>query len=376
MNKIYFDNAATTKMDPHVIDVMQQVMQSDFGNPSSIHSYGRSARTVIEKSRKTVAEILNASTGEVFFTSSATESNNMAIFRSVIDLGVTRIITCATEHPCVLNSVKSVHQFDPQAKVIILGVDQYGEIDLEELDRLLASDDQKTLVSIMHGNNEIGTVHDIKAISKICAEHGALYHCDTVQTIGKFQLDLQELNISFLSGSGHKIYGPKGIGLIYINQDNMINSMIKGGGQERKIRSGTENVYGIAGFAKALEILDHDKVEHNRQVTKLRDYLKQELVKHIDGVAFNGTRGSNYLPHVLNLSIPKSDKTDLIIFNLDINGICASAGSACSSGAEQQSHVLTAINNPEDRKCIRFSLCPLNTTEEIDTVVSKLKDII
>ena len=152
--------------------------------------------------------------------------------------------------------------------------------------------------------------------------------------------------------------------------------MIKGGGQERKIRSGTENVYGIAGFAKALEILDHDKVEHNRQVTKLRDYLKQELVKHIDGVAFNGTRGSNYLPHVLNLSIPKSDKTDLIIFNLDINGICASAGSACSSGAEQQSHVLTAINNPEDRKCIRFSLCPLNTTEEIDTVVSKLKDII
>ena len=376
MNKIYFDNAATTKMSPDVIEVMHQVMQSDFGNPSSIHSYGRTARTIIEKSRKTVAEILNASTGEIFFTSSATESNNMAIFRSVIDLGVRRIITSATEHPCVLNSVKSVHEHHPEVEIAILDVDQHGELDLEHLEKILSSGDQKTLVSIMHGNNEIGTIHDIKAISKICSEHSALYHCDTVQTIGKFQLDLQDLNINFLSGSGHKIYGPKGVGIIYVNQDNMINAMLKGGGQERQLRSGTENVYGIAGFAKALELLDHNKTEHNQQVTLLRKYLKEELVKHVDGVAFNGSKGSNYLPHVLNLSIPKSEKTELIMFNLDINGICASAGSACSSGTEQRSHVLNAIRCPQNRKSLRFSLCPQNTTDEIDVVVSKLKEII
>ena len=376
MNKIYFDNAATTKMSPDVIEVMHQVMQTDFGNPSSIHSYGRTARTIIEKSRKTVAEILNASTGEIFFTSSATESNNMAIFRSVIDLGVRRIITSATEHPCVLNSVKSVHEHHPEVEIAILDVDQHGELDLEHLEKILSSSDQKTLVSIMHGNNEIGTIHDIKAISKICSEHSALYHCDTVQTIGKFQLDLQDLNINFLSGSGHKIYGPKGVGIIYVNQDNMINAMLKGGGQERQLRSGTENVYGIAGFAKALELLDHNKTEHNQQVTLLRKYLKEELVKHVHGVAFNGAKGNNYLPHVLNLSIPKSEKTELIMFNLDINGICASAGSACSSGTEQRSHVLNAIRCPQNRKSLRFSLCPQNTTDEIDVVVSKLKEII
>ncbi len=373
--QVYLDNAATTPLHPAVIEVMHQVMTKDYGNPSSIHAHGRKARTLIEDARKSVAEILKASTGEIFFTSCATESNNMALKRSVIDLGVQRIISSKTEHPCVLNTLAEIKEEYPAVEITYLDVDGYGNIDYSQLDSLLSSG-QKTLVSLMHGNNEIGTVLDLQQASDICATHDALLHSDTVQTIGKLDIDLSQTKLSFLSGSGHKIYGPKGIGIIYINNDNMIKSMIRGGGQERDLRSGTENLYGIVGFAKALELLYHEREVHNQKTEALRQYFKTEAAKHIPVVQYNGNQDERYLPHILNISLPKTIKTDLIMFNLDISGICASAGSACSSGAERDSHVHEAIQSDPDRKNIRFSFSSQNTTDEIDYVISKLKDLI
>ncbi len=376
MDKIYFDNAATTPIHPDVVHTMHQVMLNHFGNPSSIHAYGRTSRTLIEKSRKTVADILNASSGEIFFTSSATESNNMALLRSVIDLGVTRIISSPTEHPCVLNSLKAIKELYPSTEILYLDTCTKGHVDLSQLETMLKASTDKTLVSLMHGNNEVGTMLNLQAVSNICEQHEALFHCDTVQTIGKFDIDLQKLNVSFLSGSGHKIYGPKGIGMIYINSNNMIKAMINGGGQERQLRSGTENIYGIVGFAKALELLYNHKEDHNNKLLELRSYFKDKSQSELSNVLFNGDQESSYLPHILNMSIPKTDKTDLIMFNLDIHGICASAGSACSSGSERDSHVLQAINSPEDRKAIRFSFSTINTKDEIDMVIDKMKEIL
>lgn len=374
--KVYFDNAATTALDPEVIACMTEVMQNDFGNPSSIHSAGRKARTLIEKARKDVAEILRASVGEVFFTSCATESNNMAISCSVRDLGVTRIISSPTEHPCVINTLKCVAQCNPNISVIQLNVDSTGNIDMDQLATLLSDTSEKTLVSVMHGNNEIGTMIDIDAVAQLCQQAGALFHCDTVQTIGKFDIDLSKTKINFLSGSGHKIYGPKGIGIIYINNDTQINAMINGGGQERKMRSGTENTYGIVGFAKALQLVYENRDSINAKSLELRNYFKERAAEVIGDVRYNGNQEERFLPHILSVSLPMTDKTDLIMFNMDIAGICASAGSACSSGSEKGSHVMEAIGAPSDRKTIRISFSHHNTKEEIDYAVEKLAGMI
>lgn len=373
--KVYLDNAATTPIAQPVIEVMKEAMEINYGNPSSIHSMGRNARSLVESSRKTVAEILKASAGEIFFTSSATESNNMAIHRSIVDLGVRRIISSPTEHPCVLNTLKAICVERNDVDVQFLSVDAYGRIDTNELNHLLESSDIKTLVSIMHGNNEIGTMIDLDKVSQICDNHNALLHCDTVQTIGKFDLDLSKTKVSFLSGSGHKIYGPKGIGIIYINNDNMTKAMINGGGQERQLRSGTENIYGIAGFAKALSLMVEERDQQLGQIMELRNYFKSEAPKYVSDIQYNGNQDDLFLPHILSISIPKTMKTDLIMFNLDIYGICASAGSACSSGAEKDSHVLEAINAPSDRKTIRFSFSHHNTKDEILHTLKTLADV-
>jgi cysteine desulfurase len=373
--RVYFDNAATTPLNASVIQAMHDVMTLEYGNPSSIHSKGRTARTLVEDARKTVANILSASTGEIFFTSCATESNNMAIMCSIRDLGVNRIISSPTEHPCVLNTLKSVAIQDPQVEILWLDVDSKGNISADQLTQYLEASDRKTLVSLMHGNNEIGTMIDIEEVSKICKSHNALFHCDTVQTIGKFPIDLSKTYVSFLSGSGHKIYGPKGIGIIYINNDNMIKPLINGGGQERTLRSGTENIYGIVGFAKSLEVLSMQKEDHHNDILKLRNHFKDQAAIKIPQLQYNGNQEELFLPHILSVTIPKTMKTDLIMFNLDINGICASAGSACSSGSERDSHVLEAIKSPLDRKTIRFSFSHLNTTEEIDFTIDKLMEI-
>ena len=373
--KVYLDNAATTPLEPSVVKVMTDVIERVHGNPSSIHQAGRKARTIIEDARKRVAQHLNASTGEIFFTSSATESNNMVLNCAVRDLGITRFISSPTEHPCVKNTLSALAK-NYDISVVLLPVDERGNVSYEELERLLEIKDQPTLVSLMHGNNEIGTMLDIQRVSKLCKDHGALFHTDAVQTVGKFKHDLQETKIDFLSASGHKIYGPKGIGIVYINSDNHFEPFIVGGGQERKMRSGTENIYGIAGFAEALDWLVTNREEHRRHITTLREHFKARVAEAGLDITLNGNQEEFFLYNILSISIPKTEKTDLIMFNLDIYGICASAGSACSSGVEYDSHVLEAIGAPRDRKTIRLSMSHHNTIEEMDYVIEKLAQVI
>ena len=371
---IYLDNAATTPIESSVLEVISDLMHNVHGNPSSIHQAGRKARTVIEDARKRVANHLRASIGEVYFTSSATEANNTAIHCAVRDLGVTRIISSPTEHPCVLNTLKSLSHYN-DCDIVFLDVDASGNVDIQQLNDLLGTD-QKTLVSLMHGNNEIGTMLPLPQVSEICQRHGALLHTDAVQTIGKYDIDLTEVKVSFLSASGHKIYGPKGIGMLYVSNDNIIQPYIHGGGQERQMRSGTENLYGIAGFASALDWLVEHRDHHLRHTTGLRDYLK----KRIDDLGLNftyqGNQQDRYLSNIINIGIPRSDKSELIMFNLDIHGICASTGSACSSGAEKASHVMTAIGLPDDRKALRVSTSLQNTRSEIDTFVDVVSTLV
>ena len=372
---VYLDNAATTPLNPAVIEVMTNLLQSTSGNPSSIHQAGRKARTIVEDARKRVAKQLNASIGEIFFTSSATESNNMALFCAVRDLGIERIISSPTEHPCVLNTLAHLQQVFG-TEVVFLNVDEAGNIDCDELENHLKKSAASTLTSLMHGNNEIGTIHDIISISNICQQYESLFHSDAVQTVGKYQHDLNDVKVSFLSASGHKIYGPKGVGILYINSDNMIEAYIKGGGQERSLRSGTENIYGIAGFAESMDWFAENRDLHSSKTCELRNYMKEQLDGLDIDVRYNGNQDANYLCNILSLSIPKSDRSEMIMFNLDIHGICASAGSACSSGAEQQSHVISAIGAPTDRKTIRFSLSHMNTKEEIDYVIEKFRTLV
>jgi len=372
--KVYFDNAATTPLATPVKERMVDLIGNIHGNPSSIHAEGRKARAVIEEARKSVANHIKASQGEIFFTSCATESNNTAILGAARDLGVKHIITSPTEHPCVLNSAKyTASHFGIELQ--LLHVDKKGNPDLDQLEETL-SNNGKTLVSLMHGNNEIGTIIDIKTVGELCQSFGALFHCDTVQTVAKYDIDLTKQYISFLSGSGHKIYGPKGIGFMYINNDNMIKALIKGGGQERELRSGTENVYGIGGLAAAMDFTVAHREEHIKYIQGLRERFKAGLASAGIDVRYNGNQDDNYLHHVLSMNIPKNDRTDMIMMNLDIYGICASAGSACSSGVESDSHVLDAIGAPKDRKTMRFSFSYNNTAEEVDYAISKFEHIL
>lgn len=373
--KVYLDNAATTPLESTVVSAMTDVMHHVHGNPSSIHQAGRKARTIIEDARKRVAQHLKASTGEIFFTSSATESNNMVLNCAIRDLGVTRIISSPTEHPCVKNTLLKLEKTHP-IHIDWLNVDEKGNISHEELEARLKEDKGKTLVSLMHGNNEIGTMLDLEKVSALCSMYEVLFHTDAVQTVGKFDLDLSQTKVSFLSASGHKIYGPKGTGIIYINSENQIGAFMEGGGQERKMRSGTENTYGIAGFAAALDWLVDNQEFHKNEITALRNYFKDRATEKGLDIQYNGNQEERYLYNILSMSVPKSEKTELIMFNLDIHGICASAGSACSSGVEYDSHVLEAIGAATDRKTIRLSMSHHNTREEIDYVLDKLALVI
>ncbi len=373
--RIYLDNAATTALHPEVIEAMTKVMQEQYGNPSSIHADGRAMRAIIEEARKKVAKLIGASIGEIFFTSGGTESNNMAIKCAVRDLGVRRIISSPTEHHCVLHSLESVEH---QGVVIeMLRVDERGHIDYDQLEELLQNDlGTKTLVSLMHANNEIGTVSDMERISRLCENYGALYHSDTVQTMGRFPFNVSKTRIHFLSGGGHKFHGPKGAGFIYINNKAHIKPFIDGGGQERNMRGGTENVYGIAGLAKALELACENMAEYRQHIEEVRSYFKEKLAESFEDIQFNGDYDGDYLYTVLSVSFPYSPKSELLLLHLDIAGISASGGSACSSGAEAGSHVLAALGADSKRKTIRFSFSHFNTKEEIDVVVQKMQGIL
>jgi len=371
--RIYFDNAATTPLDPIVLDHMLPVLKEHHGNPSSIHQHGRVVRTYIEESRKTIAQHLKASIAEIFFTSSATEANNLAIQAAVRDLNIKSIITSPTEHDCVLHSTQYVSE-NKDIQLHLLSVDEKGHIQLEELEKKLQSVEGPVLVSIMHANNEIGTIADISSISELCEKHNAFYHCDTVQTLGKYPIDVSTQRFSFLSGSGHKFYGPKGIGFIYINGDNIIKPLLYGGSQERNMRAGTENTYGIAGIGKAFDLSVLEMEKRAESVSTLRHTFSQKVKALDDSIKIISPEDGHR--HILSVGFPKTSKSDLLKFNLDIAGISASSGSACSSGVESSSHVMNAIGLANDYNAVRFSFSHLNTLEEVNYTIEKLSSMI
>ena len=372
--RVYFDNAATTPLAKEALDEMMPFLTENFGNPSSIHSYGRKSRAAIEKSRKIVASAINASTAEVFFTSCGTESNNMIIKQSVKKLGVRRIISSPIEHHCVLHSVETEGR--DGVKTEMVGITPFGQVDYEHLESLLRSSDEKTLVSLMHSNNEIGTLLDLEKVATLCEQYNAYFHTDTVQTIGYYPIDVQKLKVHFLSGSSHKFHGPKGVGFVYISSAAQLSPFIDGGSQERNMRAGTENIYGIVGLGKALEIALTDMDTTRDYINGLRQYMKSRLDNELADVSYNGFTDDRGHCKVLSVSLPLNNKTDLIVFNLDIAGIAASAGSACTSGSEVGSHVLAGIGAPTDRKAVRFSFSKHNTKEEVDYVVEELKKMV
>lgn len=372
--RIYLDNAATTAIDEDVLQEMIDVMRADYGNPSSIHADGRKVRTIVEKARKRVASLLNASPAEIFFTSGGTEADNTAIKRGIIDNQIKCAISSPLEHHAVLHTLQEMAEAGT-IHLHLLDVDAKGHIDYTQLEQLL-KENPRSLVSLMHGNNEIGTLTDIKRVAAMCQEYDALFHTDTVQTMGHFIHDLQHLKVDFLAGAAHKFHGPKGVGFLYINHAVKIKPFMNGGAQERNMRGGTENVYGIVGLAKALELAYENMEAHRSYIQGLKDYMQEQLRQHIPGVSFNGELDADKsLYTVLNVSFPATDLADMLLFNLDIAGVSASGGSACSSGSNIGSHVLTAIGASSERPSVRFSFCKYNTKEEIDFVVAKLKEL-
>ncbi len=375
MERIYFDNAATTALDPEVLDAMMPYLIEKFGNPSSIYSYGRETRMAIENARKSVAKILNAHPAEIFFTSGGTESSNTAICGSVHDLGCRHIISSPLEHHATLHCVENLHN-NGEVELSAVKVLPNGHIDISDLEKLLEGSKKKCLVTLMHANNETGNITKIEEVGILCKKYNAIFHSDTVQTVGHYSFDLRKLPVHFITGASHKFHGPKGAGLLYINENIKIKPFIKGGSQERNMRAGTENIYGIVGFAKALELatINHDK--DSRQIRELKNYMREKLQQDIPGIYFNGDSVGDSLYTVLSVAFPKSEKSEMLLFNLDINNICASGGSACTSGADAGSHVIRAINNNPNYITVRFSFSKYNTKEEVDVVVEKLKDMI
>ncbi|HEX7902650.1 MAG TPA: cysteine desulfurase family protein [Chitinophagaceae bacterium] len=375
MERIYFDNAATTALDKEVLEAMLPYMTTHFGNPSSIYSYGRESRLAIESSRKSVAKLLNAHPGEIFFTSGGTESNNTAILSAIRDLGCKHIITSPIEHHAVLHTVE---HYDSGNEVTSSFVKIFpnGHVDLKDLEEQLASRKERCLVTLMHANNEIGNILDIDAVGNLCKKYNAIFHSDCVQTVGHYPLDFRKTPIHFISGAGHKFHGPKGVGILYINDNIKIQPFVFGGGQERNMRAGTENLYGIVGFAKALELAMKNYETDSQYIQSLKTYMIEQLRNNIKGVQFNGDQEGKCLYTVLSAAFPKTERSEMILFNLDINHICVSGGSACSSGADVGSHVIRAINNNPNLVTVRFSFCKHNTKEEVDAVVSKLKELI
>jgi cysteine desulfurase len=372
--KVYLDNAATTPLDAEVMKVMCSVMEVTYGNPSSIHAHGREARALIEKARKTIAGLLHTSPAEIFFTSSGTEADNTAIRCGIIDNGITHAITTRIEHHAVVHTLEAMEKAGT-IKLSFLNVDGRGNIDYNQLEQLL-KDNDRSFVSLMHANNEIGTLTDIERVGDLCEQYNAVFHCDTVQTMGHFPHDLTKLKVHFLVCAAHKFHGPKGVGFLHINHKIKINPLIYGGAQERNMRGGTENVYGIVGMAKALELAYTNMEQHRAYIQGLKTYMKAQLIEGIPGVEFNGeTDEGDSLYTVLNVSFPETDIADMLLFNLDIAGISASGGSACSSGTDIGSHVLTGIGASSTRPSVRFSFSKYNTREEIDFVVNKLREL-
>lgn len=380
MKKVYFDSAATTQLRDEVIEKMTLVLKENYGNPSSTHSFGRSSKSLIEQARKTIAGILNVKASEIVFTSGGTEADNLALNSAVRDLGVKRIITSKIEHHAVLYTVEQLQDcFDISVEYVNLS--ENGEIDLEDLEKRLSSSEDKTLVSLMHVNNEVGNKLDLKKTAELVKSHGALFHSDTVQSIGHYELDLSEIPVDFTAVSAHKFHGPKGVGFAFVRKNSGLKPLIFGGEQERGHRAGTEGVHNIVGLAEAFKV-SYDNLEKEKEyVLSLKNHFIQRLKEEIPGVKFNGScndpEKSTYT--LINVCMPVSEeKALMLLFQLDLKGIACSKGSACQSGSDKGSHVLSAFLSEEDVKkpSLRFSFSHYNTKEEIDYTVNVLKEFI
>jgi len=377
MKKVYLDNAATTQMRDEVIEEMTLVMKGFYGNPSSVHSYGRSSKSLIENARKTVAGFLNVSASEIIFTSGGTEADNLVLNSAVRDLGVKRIITSQIEHHAVLytlDQLKACYGIE----VVYVNLGKNGEVDLGHLEELLKASDEKTLVSLMHINNEIGNLLDIRVVSEICKSYNALFHSDTVQSVGHYEMDLNEIPVDFTAASAHKFHGPKGVGFAFVRKHSGLKPLIFGGEQERGHRAGTESVHNIIGLEIALKLAYKNLREEREHISSIKNYFIQQLEANVPGVKFNGSsKDSGKSTYTLiNVCLPVSrEKALLLLFQLDLKGIACSRGSACQSGSDKGSHVLEAFLSEDDlnKPSLRFSFSKFNTTQEIDYVVTVLK---
>jgi cysteine desulfurase len=377
MNKIYLDNAATTPLSEEVIDAMVETMKMNFGNPSSTHSFGQDAKILIENVRRQVAEYLHVSPAEIIFTSCGTESNNMIIKSSVSHLGVERIISSPLEHKCVSESILDMKN-RKGVEVAYIRPNEKGDIDLNKLEELLKASDKKTLVSLMHANNEIGNIVDIKKVAELCKANNALFHSDTVQTMAHMNLDLSDIPVDFASCSAHKFHGPKGIGFAFIRKSSGLKGIITGGPQERSLRAGTENVSGIAGLGKALELSLKNMDAYTQHMQDIKKYTIERVSEAIPGIKFNGrsAEAENSLYTLVSLLLPY--KNPLIGLQLDMKGIAVSQGSACSSGASKPSMVMMMVlseDEMDDCTPLRVSFSHMTTKEDIDTFVDALAEI-
>jgi len=374
--KVYLDNAATTPMAPEIIRMMSEMMRVNFANPSSVHSFGRESKTIVEDARKKIAILLNTSPGSIFFTSGGTEADNMAIRCAIQAHNIKHAITSKISHQAVLYPLQDLEE-KGEIKISYINIGNDGLVCLSHLKELL-EDNPRTLVSIMHANNEIGTIQDLKEIGRICKEYNAIFHSDTVQTIAHYSFDMQELDVDLMAASAHKFHGPKGVGFIYISENIKINPFLRGGSQERNMRAGTENIYGIAGLAMAMEMAYKNLDKEQQYIKDLKQYMIDKLQTEISDVQFYGrcNEMEDSLYTVLSCHFPETDIAEMLLFNLDISGVSCSGGAACSSGSSRGSHVLSEIAPHSKRPSIRFSFSRYNTKEEIDFVIEKLKNLL
>ncbi|HBK88875.1 MAG: cysteine desulfurase family protein [Cyclobacteriaceae bacterium] len=373
--RVYLDNAATTPLDPEVFEAMKPFMLEDFGNPSSTHAHGRKVRAAIESSRKKIAELLQCTPGEIIFTSGGTEADNTLIISGIQTYGIKHAISTPIEHHAVTHTLEVMAKAG-EIELHYVALDENGHVNLTDLERLLKLY-PNALVSLMHANNEIGNLLDIRRVGELCEKHQAFFHSDTVQTMGHYRHNMKELFVCGLTAGAHKFHGPKGVGFMYIRKDKKIHQFIHGGSQERNMRGGTENVYGIIGMAKALEISYREMDDHQKHITGLKARMINNLKQAIPGVSFHGDSANleRSLYTVLNVSLPPSEENDMVLFNLDLQGISASGGSACSSGASTGSHVLGALYPESKRGAVRFSFSKYNTVADIDFATEKLAEL-
>jgi cysteine desulfurase len=372
--RVYLDNAATTPVAPEVVEAMIPVLRETFGNPSSTHSFGRNAKALLETSRRTVAKHLNCASSEIIFTSGGTEADNMAIHTAVTELGVKRIITSSIEHHAVLHTVDAISAHE-HIELVIVHLDSKGNVDLVHLENLL-KEGIPTLVTLMHANNEIATMIPLKKVAQLCRQNGAYFHSDTVQTMAHFAFDLSDLDIDFITCAAHKFHGPKGVGFLYANKKTKISPFIHGGSQERGLRGGTENLVGIVGLARAMDLAYENVEAHQQHVFGLKSYMMEQLKSFFPTVAYHGeTDFDKALFTVLNVCLPATEKTSMLLFTLDLKGVAVSGGSACTSGASKGSHVLEGIQADMTRPNVRFSFSRYTTKEEIDYALQQLQQV-